>query len=125
MAFTLLLTLFVLAFASIASGIVLWKSNKRTDPMSHMGCGDCGYSVQGLEGWQCPECGADLRQAGIWPKRTPTARLTGILLFCSGGSLLVGLLLIALLTVQTRHPYSPPGPAAPPPPSSGPNTNPF
>ena len=28
-------------------------------------CGRCGYSVKGLESFNCPECGADLREVGI------------------------------------------------------------
>lgn len=28
-------------------------------------CGQCGYLVRGISGLTCPECGADLREAGI------------------------------------------------------------
>jgi hypothetical protein len=36
-------------------------------------CGGCGYPVQGLPGFICPECGCDLRTVGI---RVPDQRVT-------------------------------------------------
>lgn len=32
------------------------------------GCAMCGYPVKGLTGFECPECGADLREKGITSK---------------------------------------------------------
>ena len=36
-------------------------------PNRDMHCGCCGYSTTGLESFICPECGSDLRIAGIVP----------------------------------------------------------
>ena len=33
--------------------------------LSNLGCGRCGYSVEGLSELKCPECGADLTEVGI------------------------------------------------------------
>lgn len=121
---TLFLILLVLSLTAIASGFVLWKSNIRAGASAEMGCGDCGYPVRGLEAWQCPECGVDLRDAGIWPKHTSGARFVGVLLVCSGSSLLVGLLLVIGLYMQDSRPYTPPRTVTPPP-NNAPNTNPF
>ncbi len=40
-------------------------------------CGQCGYSVEGLTSFNCPECGADLRTVGIV---SPNSRRPGSLL---------------------------------------------
>lgn len=56
--------------------IALWRSTPddsyaRFDPRSyrryrdHAACGACGYPAKGLGSFQCPECGADLREVGI------------------------------------------------------------
>ena len=41
-------------------------------------CGQCGYAARGLESFECPECGADLREVGIVPPRTPTQFRTAL-----------------------------------------------
>jgi hypothetical protein len=40
---------------------VLWRRKSVTQPA----CGNCGYFVRGIAGFTCPECGQDLREAGI------------------------------------------------------------
>src|SRR5690348_16120877 len=36
-------------------------------PSELMVCGKCQYPVRGISTFQCPECGADLREVGIVP----------------------------------------------------------
>jgi hypothetical protein len=40
-------------------------------------CGACGYDTTGLTDLRCPECGADLRVAGITRRRRPTGTWAG------------------------------------------------
>ena len=40
---------------------VLWRRKAVTQPA----CGNCGYFVRGITTFTCPECGEDLREAGI------------------------------------------------------------
>ena len=40
---------------------VLWRRKAVTQPA----CGNCGYFVRGIATFICPECGQDLREAGI------------------------------------------------------------
>jgi hypothetical protein len=47
-------------------GIIVWQVWRRPlarDPL----CGHCGYIVRGISSLTCPECGSDLREAGIFP----------------------------------------------------------
>ena len=53
-----------LVVAAIASAIVYFAMSaalRRREPA----CGKCGYSSRGLSNFECPECGADLREVGI------------------------------------------------------------
>jgi hypothetical protein len=65
------ITLFIVIVVGMAVlaiiGAVVWLLVRRPrggDP-SLMACGACGYSVRGVQTTACPECGADLREAGI------------------------------------------------------------
>src|SRR5688572_22499966 len=49
---------------------VLWRRKAVTQPA----CGNCGYFVRGIATFTCPECGQDLREAGIV---TPTTHARG------------------------------------------------
>ena len=60
-----------------------------------MGCGRCGYAVHGLESLSCPECGSDLREAGI--RMTPTARRWPAVAFAGSASALA--ILAALVAI--------------------------
>lgn len=124
--FSLLLILLVLA--GLVVGIVLWLGGKPA-ASGGMSCGHCGYLVKGLGGWACPECGADLREAGIRPQGSPGRRRAGIAVTAVFGSLLVvGCLLTAMVlmwsgastsvspTIQQPQPSRPqplPAPAQP------------
>lgn len=45
---------------SLVAAIVRWRDRVRTPC-----CGECRYPVEGLTSFTCPECGRDLREAGI------------------------------------------------------------
>ena len=68
---TIVMLLVVLAaFAGLAVLIFrVVRQDARTGDVAT--CGQCGYGVRGIESWECPECGADLREVGI---ERPTAR---------------------------------------------------
>jgi len=53
----------VLIIGGVIFGIVYGAGGSKGG--GDMSCGGCGYAVRGLEGLNCPECGADLRQVGI------------------------------------------------------------
>ena len=65
--FVLLLVFAAIPLGCLGGLIVLWvlvlKRRHKRGEMS--GCGKCGYAVEGLQGWMCPECGSDLRRVGI------------------------------------------------------------
>jgi hypothetical protein len=70
---TLILSLVPLASISVW---LLWRWSVR-EQMRLPRCGSCGYDVRHIMGLTCPECGLDLRQAGIVaPGQAP--RLTPI-----------------------------------------------
>ena len=60
-------TVLGLLLASVVGLGVLWYRVLRRpkDAASGPSCGQCGYGVRGIGSMQCPECGADLREAGI------------------------------------------------------------
>lgn len=135
----LMLLLLFLVLAGFVTGLALWLSAKPDasaggtsgGAAGGMSCGSCGYLVKGLGGWACPECGADLREAGIRPQGAPGRRRAGITLTAVCGSLLVlGCLLTATLlmwtaaptsvgpTIQQAQPSRPPSSPAPAQPST-------
>ncbi len=50
--------------ACLVGLVFLWLRVRRGKPREP-GCGACGYQVQSLSTFSCPECGADLRVVGI------------------------------------------------------------
>lgn len=84
--------------ALFLTGLVLWLSNRGSRTGAEgAGCGRCGYSARGATGWNCPECGADLREVGIRtadPRQQGRRRL-GFGLMIGGGAL--GVLLVLLV----------------------------
>ena len=81
-----LISLFVLLLAPTALivGIILIVTGRRkgksAGPAGEMSCGGCGYSVRGLQQLTCPECGVDLRAAGITGGGSAAKRTVGIVL---------------------------------------------
>ena len=58
--------LFLLVVAeAIAVVVLLAARRRRKNAPALPSCGKCGYVVQGLPTFTCPECGSDLREAGI------------------------------------------------------------
>src|SRR5688572_27215796 len=56
----------VLLVAALALVTVRWFMRRRQlRAAAGPSCGRCGYLVQGLTTFTCPECGSDLRQVGI------------------------------------------------------------
>jgi len=81
-------------------------------------CGKCGYSVNQLETMTCPECGADLREAGI---RITRGGKTGTVLIIVGVVLLVvmlGCVGMSLVGLGYRSSQQVPVQAVPAPPST-------
>ena len=68
----LFITFGVIVGGMIAAGVFLVLLRRR-EPA----CGRCGYLVKGAVSFQCPECGADLREAGI-TCHDPARRAFGI-----------------------------------------------
>ncbi len=62
-------TILLIVFAAVFVGVMIGRRihGRRVSVPS---CGKCGYQVEGLEALRCPECGSDLRIAGI---NTPSA----------------------------------------------------
>ena len=68
MASVLFIFLFLIVIALIFSyGLSwLWLRGSVSKSSSAMpGCGRCGYPAHGITSFECPECGADLREVGI------------------------------------------------------------
>jgi hypothetical protein len=68
-------SIFMLVLVAITA-VTVWLvvSIRRSAIRAALGgpvCGACGYSVIGLTTLTCPECGTDLRAAGILTPRTP------------------------------------------------------
>ncbi len=60
------LIILVLIGAAVVAAVVVWLLLRRTTAEHNMmACGACGYPVRGATTLSCPECGADLREAGI------------------------------------------------------------
>ncbi|MHC5024491.1 MAG: hypothetical protein ACYTGG_11385 [Planctomycetota bacterium] len=74
----LVIVLLMLFVGSVTAMIVLAVMRRRG--VAQPACGQCGYAVAGLQQLRCPECGADLREAGI---NTPAAKWTvGPVIWC-------------------------------------------
>jgi hypothetical protein len=70
---------FGLAIVAAVIAALLVSRRRRSRAVTQPICGKCGYPVQGLPTFTCPECGSDLRQVGIvtsWQARPvgPLAR---------------------------------------------------
>lgn len=68
-----------LLLASVVGLIVLWIRVLRKPKAVGPSCGKCGYLVQGMSTFSCPECGSDLREVGIdTAKQRGTVRPGGV-----------------------------------------------
>lgn len=98
--------LLVIVLGGLITGIILWTTSGKGS--AEMACGRCGYGVRGLSQFTCPECGADLREAGIARTASPARRRTGIVLTCvCGGMTLLGCIGFGSLTFVSTRPSSP------------------
>ncbi|MEO0475623.1 MAG: hypothetical protein AAF085_06595 [Planctomycetota bacterium] len=80
----------LLLIACLVVGITLWTTGGRSKGSGEMSCGACGYPVRGLEALNCPECGADLRVAGINRSKGSATTGVGIVLTTISALLLLG-----------------------------------
>ncbi|XAL99772.1 hypothetical protein OT109_00025 [Phycisphaeraceae bacterium D3-23] len=85
----IMMLVLALVVAGLITGLVLWLTAGKPRPDGEMACGGCGYSVRGLEQFNCPECGADLRAVGIHSGGSKGKRTTGIVLTSVCGVLLL------------------------------------
>ena len=78
----LILLLFWSVSGSAAIGVWMWacRANRRRAKHYLPVCANCGYPARGVSQLCCPECGADLREAGIVSARRPFNLLTRIAL---------------------------------------------
>jgi hypothetical protein len=115
--------LVILVLVGLIAGITLWITGGRSSGSGEMSCGSCGYAVRGLDGLNCPECGADLRMAGINRPKGGTARNVGIVLTICTGFLLLTCLGSALFWVQGSSTSIQSVPAQTMPPAANPTTS--
>lgn len=114
--------LLVFPLAAIV-GLMLWLPHRHAlTSNGGSACGQCGYSAVGATPFACPECGADLREAGIRriPPRQLLWRRLGYGLMLGGGAmtlLAAGPLIAWLLSSSPR--MVPPGPIIVSPPATG------
>jgi|GEM_PF-1461404 len=55
-----------MGLAVVVCARVVWRAVTRPRGLVREACcARCRYPVEGLEGWECPECGADLRVVGV------------------------------------------------------------
>jgi len=85
----ILILILLLLLGGMIVGIVLIVTSRGSKDHHEMSCGKCGYAVRGLEMLNCPECGADLREAGIVKPGKPHRRVWGIVLLVVCGLMLL------------------------------------
>lgn len=109
----------VVALVMLIAGIVMLARSRRQAGASGEGnCGKCGYLVAGLSTFVCPECGADLRVAGIVaPRKSRGLAIAmvavggaGLLLACAG---FFGLFFVGLVMRPAPRVLTIPAPRAP------------
>lgn len=95
----------LLLIACLIVGITLWTTGGRSKGSGEMSCGACGYPVRGLEALNCPECGADLRMAGINRSGNPRSKALGMMMvFASVGIFAIGVVGVLFLSVPSPSP---------------------
>lgn len=82
---------------SLVAAIVRWRDRVRMPC-----CGACRYPVEGLSTFTCPECGADLREAGILvPGVRPKHRVDVAEMFAAWAA-------VAVVALSMNWPSAPP-----------------
>lgn len=98
----ILILAIVVLFLIFAIAVVYLKRGKRKAG-SEPTCGRCGYAVTGLTTFVCPECGVDLREAGIVPAARPrTAKRASPPPAATSGSRTVTILLTDIKDYTSR-----------------------
>ncbi|MCG8507982.1 MAG: hypothetical protein MI741_02030 [Rhodospirillales bacterium] len=111
----LLFVMLIAALYGLAAGIALWITGREPKNTGAMSCGRCNYPVRGLETFNCPECGEDLRVVGINRPIPSILRPMGTFIFAlSCFVLLFGGL--GLMFWDDGSSSSGPPPSLPPPP---------
>lgn len=89
MAFLLSFLVLGLLIGGLILGILFWVTSGSGS--KEMACGSCGYAVRGLTQLHCPECGVDLREAGIRKSGNSRRRGLGIALTLGCGTFILAL----------------------------------
>ena len=65
------LAIFALAWGIVAAGgiIVIRLTSRPREGEEADRCGKCGYAVETLRTFICPECGSDMRDVGLLPAK--------------------------------------------------------
>ena len=131
--FFLLVMLLVLIGVPSVAGLTVWLLARRSGT-GEQSCGKCGYSVRHLTTFNCPECGADLREVGIRRQsgKGPVmiAAATGVfvmvVLLCGGFWMLVSVRVSSSVSPVFSQPAQlapvPGSPSSPTPPPTAPPT---
>ncbi len=86
--------------AAAATFFYYRRQARHTASINEPACGSCRYPVRGLEAMTCPECGTDLREAGIitpTASTNPLGRLPSKIIIFTTITALVGFLTLPLL----------------------------
>ena len=82
-------------------GLVVWmviRSKRSSSDLAK--CGQCGYAVRGVSTFECPECGTDLREAGIVKPQNSKSAVRAIVLVSTIGGLVILAMLFFLLLAR-------------------------
>lgn len=115
----LIIVLLATCVILVVAGILIFMLMRSPQETGASGkCGNCGYNVQGLTEFQCPECGADLREVGIArPGKSMTPQILvalGVFVVLFAGCCGAGLLLTYNSTEMTPAVAAQVAPALPP-----------
>ena len=102
MAMLLVFIVIALLLGCLIAGIVLW-STSGSGGSGEMSCGACGYAVRGLTQLNCPECGVDLREAGINKGASVGRRATGMILTIGSLSVFLLFFLLSVFFFSRRY----------------------
>jgi len=107
--FLLILIVAVVVLLTVIFGGMMGPSFNRFNPFltrsaasPDPACGNCGYATHGISSFECPECGADLREVGIVTPNTRRQGGSGCLLPV-GFTVLVLILALGSIPAFIRH----------------------